>query len=102
MKDWIEIAGLEDIPQCQARVVRTGTHKLAVFRTASDEVFAVEDACPHRQGLLSQGVVRDNSVTCPCHNWTIDLTTGNVMEPDKGSTLTFRTRVKSGRIFLSL
>ena len=102
MKHWIEVAGLEDIPRLEARVVRTGYHNLAVFRTATDEVFAVEDACPHMQGPLSQGVVHDHSVTCPCHNWEIDLVSGKVLGAEEGSARTFQTRVKSGRIFLSL
>jgi len=102
MKHWVEVAGLTDIPRQQARLVKTGYHSLAVFRTATDEVFAVEDACPHKHGPLSQGIVHDNLVTCPCHNLDIDLASGKVLGSDEGSARTFRTRVKSGRIFLSL
>lgn len=102
MKNWIEVAGVEDIPRLQARLVRTGYHKLAVFRTATDEIFAVEDDCPHKHGPLSQGVVHDNMVTCPCHNLEIDLASGRVLGSDEDCARTFQTRVKSGRIFLSL
>lgn len=102
MKQWVEVAGLDEIPRLQARLVKTGYHNLAVFRTATDEVFAVEDACPHKHGPLSQGVVHDNLVTCPCHNLDIDLASGKVLGSDENSARTFRTRVKSGRIYLSL
>lgn len=102
MKNWIDVAGLEDIPRQKARLVRTGYHKLALFRTETDEVFAVEDACPHMHGPLSQGTVHDRSVTCPCHNWKIDLASGKVLGSEGGATRTFQTRVRSGRIFLSI
>ena len=102
MKNWVEIAGVEDIPRLQARLVKTGYHKLAVFRTATDEIFAVEDDCPHKHGPLSQGVVHDNLVTCPCHNLEIDLASGKVLGSDVDCARTFQTRVKSGRIYLSL
>ena len=83
MKHWVDVASLEDIPRLQSRLVKTGYHRLALFRTASDEVFAVEDACPHRQGPLSKGVVHDNLVTCPCHNLDIDLASGKVLGSEK-------------------
>jgi len=102
MKHWVEVAGVDDIPRLQARLVKTGYHKLAVFRTASDEIFAVEDACPHKFGALSQGVVHDNMVTCPCHNLDIDLASGKLLGFDHEYAKTFPTRVKSGRIYLSL
>ena len=43
MSNWIDIAALEDIPQLGARVIKTDTVDIAVFRTASDQVFALKD-----------------------------------------------------------
>ena len=36
-----------------ARVVKTPLGCIAVFRTADDEVFALDDRCPHKGGPLS-------------------------------------------------
>ena len=54
-----------------ARLVKTPRGCVAVFRTAEDEVFALDDRCPHKGGPLSQGIVHGRSVTCPLHNWVI-------------------------------
>jgi nitrite reductase (NADH) small subunit len=102
MKEWIDVAGLEEIPRLGARMVRTDSMQLALFRTAGDEVFALEDACPHKQGPLSQGIVHGSSVTCPLHNWKIDLASGEALGPDEGCSRTFKTRVEGGRVYLSL
>ncbi len=48
MTNWTEIAKLEDIPRLGARVLKTGTMSIALFRTASDEVFDIKDECPHK------------------------------------------------------
>ncbi|MBT3046885.1 MAG: nitrite reductase small subunit NirD [Candidatus Thiodiazotropha sp.] len=102
MSNWIEIASLNDIPRLGARVVKTDTVEIAVFRTAGDEVFALKDECPHRKGPLSQGIVHDNTVTCPLHNWKIDLASGEARAPDEGCTRSYPIKVVDGRIYLGL
>jgi len=102
MNNWIEIAALNDIPRLGARVVRTDTVEIAVFRTAGDEVFAIKDECPHRKGPLSQGIVHNTTVTCPLHNWKIDLASGDAKAPDQGCTRSYPVKVKDGRVYLGL
>jgi len=101
MTNWIEVVKLEDIPQLGSRVIETDTVKIAVFRTSSDEVFAIKDECPHKQGPLSQGIVHGTSVTCPLHNWKIDLASGEALGPDEGCTNTYSTKVENGMVFIS-
>lgn len=100
MSEWIDIAALEDIPSRGARVVKTRAGCVAVFRTASDEVFALDNACPHKQGPLAEGIVHGAAVTCPLHNWVISLETGQVQGPDEGQVATYPARVEQGRILL--
>jgi len=102
MTDWIDITALQDIPKLGSRVLETDTIKIAVFRTSSDQVFAVRDACPHKQGPLSQGIVAGSIVTCPLHNWKIDLASGEVLGPDEGCVNTFPAKVENGRVLLSM
>jgi nitrite reductase (NADH) small subunit len=100
MTDWIDIAALDDIAPRGARVVKTALGCVAVFRTATDEVFALDNTCPHKKGPLSEGIVHGNSVTCPLHNWVISLETGLVQGPDAGAVVTHPARVDAGRIWL--
>jgi nitrite reductase (NADH) small subunit len=102
MSNWIEIAVLDDIPRLGSRIVKTDTVDIAVFRTSSDEVFALKDECPHRKGPLSQGIVHDTTVTCPLHNWKIDLASGKAKGPDEGCTRSYPVRVENRRVFLGL
>jgi nitrite reductase (NADH) small subunit len=41
-------------------------------------------------------------VTCPLHDWVIDLKTGQATGADEGATPTFNVRVQEGRIALEL
>jgi nitrite reductase (NADH) small subunit len=100
MSTWIDIASLEDVPQRGARLVKTQLGCVAIFRTGEDEVFALDNACPHKNGPLSEGIVHGKAVTCPLHNWVISLETGTVQGMDEGQVATYPARVAEGRIFL--
>ena len=47
-----------------------------------------------------QGIVFDQRVACPLHNWTIGLADGKAAAPDKGCTPTFQVQVLQGEIWL--
>jgi len=102
MSNWTEVVALEDIPVLGSRVVDTDDMQVAVFRTADDQVFAIRNACPHKGGPLSEGIVHGTSVTCPLHNWKIDLASGNALAPDEGCANTFPVKIENGQVFLSL
>lgn len=99
---WVEIGSLTDIPRRGARCVEDGEKTIAVFRTADDQVFALEDSCPHRNGPLSQGIVHDGCVTCPLHNWVISLETGLVQGADQGFVASFPVKLDGERILLAI
>jgi nitrite reductase (NADH) small subunit len=99
---WADVGALDQIPRRGARVVQTPEACIAVFRTADDQAFALEDRCPHKGGPLSQGIVHGKSVTCPLHNWALSLETGEAEGPDEGRALTFPLKLEGGRILIDL
>lgn len=96
----IDLGPLDAVPVRGARIVRTAAGCIAVFRTADNEVYGLDDRCPHKAGPLSQGIVHGTSVTCPLHNWVIDLATGEARGADKGQVRSHRLKVRNGRILL--
>ncbi|MEJ2060129.1 MAG: nitrite reductase small subunit NirD [Gammaproteobacteria bacterium] len=100
--NWITIGKLTDIPQLGSRLVRTSDGDIAVFRNAHDEVFALRDQCPHKGGPLSQGIVHGRRVTCPLHNWVLELESGCAVPPDEGCAQGFPVRVEDGVVMLCL
>ena len=102
MTQMIDIAALDDIPRQGARVVKTAFGCVAVFRTADDQVFALDDRCPHKGGPLSEGIVHGTQVTCPLHNWAFDMATGQAQGADDGAVATHPVQVAAGRILLDI
>jgi nitrite reductase (NADH) small subunit len=102
MNDWVDIGCLEDVPRRGARCIKTPLGKIAVFRTADDRVFAIDDQCPHKGGPLSQGIVHGAQVTCPLHNWVFSLETGIAQGADEGAARTYPLRLHQNRILIDV
>ncbi|MGN8021122.1 nitrite reductase small subunit NirD [Phyllobacterium sp. 22229] len=100
--NWVEIGTINDIPRRGARCVNTPDGRIAVFRTMEDQIFAIDDQCPHKGGPLSQGIVHGAAVTCPLHNWVISLETGKALGADEGSVKTIAIRLDGDRILARL
>lgn len=98
----IAIGTLSDIPQMGARTIQTPRGEVAVFRTATDEVFALINRCPHKGGPLSEGIIAGRTVACPLHNWVIDLTSGEAVAPDEGCAEHFTIRRDGESLWITL
>jgi nitrite reductase (NADH) small subunit len=98
----MEIGNIEDIPRLGSRVVDNGGTEIAIFRTADDRVFALRNSCPHKNGPLSEGIIHGHKVTCPLHNWNIDLESGEALAPDKGCARKYEVKLEGEKILLAL
>lgn len=102
--NWKNIGPLSNIPLRGARrLCLRHTHRpVAVFRTAENEVFALVDECPHKNGPLSEGMISGKTVTCPLHNWVIDLETAQAQAPDEGHVQPLSVRLIDGDVYVHL
>lgn len=102
--NWKNIGPVANIPLRGARrlCLKSAGKPVAVFRTGDDEIFALVDECPHKQGPLSEGIVSGRTVTCPLHSWVIGLEDGEAVAPDKGSAKPLSVRIVDGVIFVHL
>jgi nitrite reductase (NADH) small subunit len=97
---WVEVGNLDDIPRLGSRVVKSPDGNIAIFRASDNQVFAVLNECPHKKGPLSEGILHGHRVTCPLHNWAIELENGTAVAPDVGCTPTYPIRMEGKLIYL--
>lgn len=99
---WVAVGAVADIPLMGARVVRTAKGEIALFRDGADTVYALKNACPHKGGPLSEGIVSKGRVACPLHNWVIDLASGEAIAPDQGCAGRIPVKIDDGMVSLGL
>ncbi|OSQ43045.1 nitrite reductase small subunit NirD [Thalassospira sp. MCCC 1A01428] len=99
---WVNVGPLSNIPQQGARTFQTETDRIAIFRTLDDQIYALLDRCPHKDGPLAQGIVHGRFVTCPLHNMVFSLETGEAQGTDDGCAARVDVRVVNDTVHIGL
>ncbi|WP_147804199.1 nitrite reductase small subunit NirD [Alkalicoccus halolimnae] len=98
----VDAGPVEDFTVKIGKEVLIGDLKLAVFRLAEDEFHTIKNECPHKKGPLTEGMISGEHVFCPLHNWKIDITDGQVEEPDEGCVQTFKTEIIDNNVYITV
>lgn len=89
------IAPLQDLPDGEGYLWKSGALELAVFRRG-DEVSAIENACPHAGASLCSGYADGTIVVCPWHGWEFEIATGKGLSVEGVDCEAFRVVVEDG------
>lgn len=97
----VPLGPVEAIPLGQGRTYVVDGRAIAVFRQRDGQLFATQNACPHRGGPLADGIIGAGKVICPLHARKFDLKMGASADGDY-AVQTYPVRVEGGEIILTL
>ena len=93
-----DLGSIDRIPPGEGQTFIVAGREIAVFRArGTDEVHATQARCPHKAGLLADGIVGDGKVICPLHSYKFDLATGTSLGNVCQSLKTYRTELTPDR-----
>ena len=72
---FVPVARLNEIPSRRGLRVRVDDVEIGLYRVG-DEVYAMEDSCPHAGFPLSEGELEGCVIVCKAHGWPFDVRTG--------------------------
>ena len=98
MPEFVKVAGIEDIPAGQARMIEAKGKEIALFNVGGS-FHAIDNNCTHVGGPLCEGELDGTEVTCPWHGAAFDVTTGAVLGPPAGAPVSrYNVRVEGSDI----
>jgi nitrite reductase (NADH) small subunit len=101
MSEFAPAIAVADLPPGGAAEVVVGGQAIALFNVQGT-FHALAGRCPHRGGPLGQGYLDGSRVSCPWHNYTFEVTTGeNVVSADL-VVARYEVRVEDGRVFVKV
>ncbi len=96
----IDVAASNELVEGEAKVVAVHGTLIAIARVGGT-VFAVDNACPHRDGELGRGDLSGHHLYCPLHAWCFDVRTGRAFFPAGARVARFAVAEAGGRISVS-
>jgi nitrite reductase/ring-hydroxylating ferredoxin subunit len=63
---------------------------------------ALGGRCPHRGGPLGQGYLDGSRVSCPWHDYTFEVTTGENVVSGGPRAPRYEVKVEDGKVFVKL
>ena len=88
-----------ELPEGRAVVVNVKGERVAVVRK-NGALYAISNVCPHQNGPLGEGVVRDGYLECPWHGYQFDPCTGQGPPGFTDSVPRYDLIHKDGRTYL--
>ena len=80
---FVKVAERADLVPGRVKGVEANGVPIALCNV-SGVFYAIDDTCPHRGALLSEGELIGKEITCPLHGAIFDVTTGEVREGPAG------------------
>ena len=102
MTRYVKVGKVGDITSGQAKVVTVNNKQIAIFNQGGSH-YAIDDACTHRGGPLSEGFCDDGIVTCPWHSAQFRLDSGEAVGPPASRGVTsYRVRTTDGEVEIEI
>lgn len=99
---FVPVVRIAEIPDDRGLRVEIDGVGVGLYRVG-DEIFAMEDACPHAGFPLSAGELSGCVIVCKAHGWPFDVRTGFAPEDADGFPLPcFAVRVEGDMVEVDL
>ncbi|MCM3032980.1 nitrite reductase small subunit NirD [Niallia sp. MER 6] len=94
------IGKYSDLPDRLGKTAYIGKEEIALFKLANGDVRAIENRCPHKGGVLAEGMVSGDHVFCPMHDWKINVCDGQAQAPDHGCVKAYKVEVEENFVYI--
>lgn len=98
---YVRVAELANVQAAGCLVVPIAGHTLALF-SQGDQIYAIDNRCPHMGFPLHRGTVKDGILTCHWHHARFDLASGGTFDPWADDIPSFPVEIRDGEVWVNL
>jgi 3-phenylpropionate/trans-cinnamate dioxygenase ferredoxin subunit len=95
--DFVPSINENEINDGAMKLVNVVGRAILLVRVGS-QVFGVSNRCPHLGCSLSNGTLKEYTVTCPCHGWSFDVRNGQYLKSKEVTLLTYECKIQDGKV----
>ncbi len=92
------VCTVDEVPEQMPRRVKVDGRGVLVCRSG-DEIFAVDEICPHKNRSMKWGVLFQGKIICPHHQYQFDLQTGRCNQRC-APVQTYEVKIVDGQVWV--
>ena len=97
----VRVAKVSDVEATGCLNVQIEGHTLALFAD-NEQIYAVDNRCPHMGFPLHRGTVNDGILTCHWHHARFDLASGGTFDQWADDVRSYPVQVRDGEVWIDL
>ena len=97
---YVKVCMVDDIKESRAKLAQIGNQSIAIFRYEGN-LSAVDNACKHQNGPLSEGRIVDGCITCPWHGYQYSPANGTSPPPFDEKVVTYEVKTVGEEIWVN-
>lgn len=102
MANLVKVTTVSELEEGRGRVFNVQGQQVGIFKLG-DQVYGIQNICPHKGGPLGEGEVDGTVVSCPWHGWEFDLANGGVCTMnDKIAAKTYPVKREGDDIYVEV
>jgi nitrite reductase/ring-hydroxylating ferredoxin subunit len=99
---FVKVISTKELPSGSMKGVEVGG-KLVLVANLEDKYYSIRNVCTHMGCHLSDGTLKGEVITCPCHGSRFSVKNGSVVGgPAKKLEPTYQVKVESDQILISI
>jgi nitrite reductase/ring-hydroxylating ferredoxin subunit len=98
---FMQVARLAEVQATGCLVVPIAGHTLVLY-SQGEQVYALDNRCPHMGFPLHRGSVKDGVLTCHWHHARFDLVSGGTFDAWADDIPTFPVQIRDGGVWVDL
>ena len=101
MKKFFAAGSIHDLKPGKGKKIRIKKQSIAIFKYKND-VFAIQNRCPHQNADLADGYIKDGNVYCSLHHWAFNLSSGAYSFNPNVAIKTFDVKIENDIIYVGI
>ncbi len=98
--DYERVCALEEVPEHMPLRVKYGGRGVLICRDG-EEIFAVDEICPHENQSMKRGVVFNGEIICPHHQYRFQLDSGRCNRRCAPVQI-YQVKIEDGEVWVSV
>ena len=101
MDDFVSVLDEKELLEGTMKLIRIDGLPILLIKKL-DQIFVIDNRCPHMGCGFIGGSLDGNVIICPCHDWRFNLKTGEYEEDPSMKLIFYDWKTESGKIWVKL